>query len=112
MHLGVLEEITGGDASAKIGIGQELIIFTFNFSGARRAGCARHRIDKVRCLAKRFDERGLTGAGWRGDDEENAVTGELLTQGFEFAREFFPIRPCRQRPAAKCLRRSPLPRGC
>ena len=70
-----------------------MIIFAFDFARARRARRAGNRINKIRRLAKRVAEGGLAGAGWSGDDEQNSVTRELLTQGFGFVRGFFPTPP-------------------
>jgi hypothetical protein len=33
-------------------------------------------------------------ARWSGDDEENSVPAESVTQDFELARGSSPIRPC------------------
>src|ERR1700730_3815764 len=85
---------------------QEAIFFAFHFAGAGGPSCAGNRVNKLGCFSKRVDERGFAGAGWRGNDEENSVTGESITQGFEFVREFSRALPYRQRRVVKCRHRS------
>ena len=54
--------------------GKEMIIFAFDFPGARRARRAGNGVNKVRRLAKRIAKRRLAGAGWRGNNKQNSVT--------------------------------------
>src|SRR5437762_7635716 len=101
MHLGVLEKISGLHSRAKVGVRKKLVIFAFNFTAARRSRRARNRINKVRSLAKRIDQRGLACARWRRNDKKNSVTAELFTQDFGPAPESFPVPLCRRQRAVK-----------
>ena len=71
-------------------------MFAVNFAAARRSRAAGDGIKKIGSLSQRFDQRGLTRARWRGDNEENSVAAELVTQGFELARGSSPVRLCRR----------------
>src|SRR5207248_8038620 len=104
VHFRVLQKISGFHSRQKILFGNELIIFALDFARARRARRAGNRVDEVRRLAKRVAERGLAGAGGRGDDEQNSGAGKFSTQGFGFAPGFFPIPTCKRQRAAKCRR--------
>ena len=93
MHFCVLQKFPRRDARAKFRLGKEMIIFAVDFAGARRARRAGNGVDEVRRLAERVAKRRLAGAGWRGDNKQNSVARELLTQGSGFVRGFFPARP-------------------
>jgi hypothetical protein len=41
-----------------------------------------------------LNDSGLSRTRWSGNDEENSVPAESVTQGFELARGSSPVRPC------------------
>ena len=83
-----------------------MIILTFDFAGARRSRGAGNGVDEIGRLSQRIAQCRLAGARWRGDNKQNPRARELITQGFGFARGFFPIPICRQRHVGKLRRRS------
>jgi hypothetical protein len=56
--------------------GKEMIIGSVDLARRAAARRARNRIDEVGRGPQIFAERGLAGAGGRGDDEENALASE------------------------------------
>jgi hypothetical protein len=77
VDLRVLQKISLLNPQTKICIGNKLIVLAVNFTGARRSGCARDRIKKVRGLTNPFDECGLTRARWSRNHKENSVAAEF-----------------------------------
>ena len=69
-------------------------MFAVNFAGPRRSRRAGDGIKKVPGLSQGLNESGLSRARWSGNDEENSVPAESVTQDFELARGSSPIRPC------------------
>ena len=57
------------DSRNEIRVGQEMIIFAFDFTGARRSGCAGNGVDKVRRLPQCVAQCRLASARWGGDNE-------------------------------------------
>ena len=108
----MLQKFSCFGASIEFGFGQESVIFAVNFAGACGSGRARNRVNELGGFSQCVHERGLAGTGWCGKNKQNSVTAKAATQGFEFAREFFPARLCRQRRVAKSRRHSLWPRAC
>ncbi len=72
VHSGVFEEIARGDPSFEVDGVHEMVVLAIGFPGA---GCPRGAgdgVDRIRRLPERTANGRLSGAGWRGDDEENA----------------------------------------
>jgi len=69
-------------------------MFAVNFTGPWRSRRAGDGIKKVSGFSQGLNDRGLSRARWSGNDEENSVPAESVTQDFELARGSSPVRPC------------------
>ena len=69
-------------------------MFAVNFTGPWRSGGAGDGIKKVSGFSQGLNDSGLSRARWSGNDEENSVPAESVTQDFELARGSSPVRPC------------------
>ena len=69
-------------------------MFAVNFTGPWRSCRAGDGIKKVPGFSQGLNDSGLSRARWSGNDEENSVPAESVTQDFELARGSSPVRPC------------------
>ena len=65
-----------------------------NFTSPGRSRRAGDGIKKVSGFSQGLNDSGLSRARWSGNDEENSVPAESVTQDFELARGSSPVRPC------------------
>ncbi len=72
VHLGVLEEVAGGDMRGEGGRIQKEIMLAMHLSGPWGAGGAGNGIFEIARLAQRADDGRLARAGGGGDHEKNA----------------------------------------
>jgi len=69
-------------------------MFAVNFTSSWRPRRAGHGIKKVARFSQGLNDSGLSRARWSGNDEENSLPAESVTQDFELARGSSPGRPC------------------
>ena len=105
VHSSLLKKLSRFGSGTEIRLGQEMIILAFDFARPRRPRRAGDGVDKIRRLSQCIAERRFARARWCGDDKQNSSARELITQGFGFVREFFPIPICRRRRAGKLQHR-------
>src|SRR4030095_2092274 len=112
MHLRVLQKIVSIDACMKICRGKKPVMFAVNFTTPRRSGRARDGIKEVSCFSQGLNDSGLSRARWSGNDEENSVPAESVTQDFELARGSSPVRLCSRSRVGRLQRHSLSRRAC
>jgi len=69
-------------------------MFAVNFPGPRRSRRAGDGIKEISGFSQGLNDSGLSRTRWSGNDEENSVPAESVTQDFELARGSSPVRPC------------------
>ena len=94
VHFRVFQKIAGIDACMKICCGKKSVMFAVNFAGPWRSRRTGDGIKKVSGFSQRLNDSGLSRARRSGDDEENSVPAESITQDFGLARGSSPVRPC------------------
>src|SRR5262249_13737433 len=104
----MFQKIASVDSYMKICRGKKSVMFAVNFTASRRSRCARDGIKKIRVFSQRLNDGSFSRARWSGDDEENSVPAELITQDFALAPGSSPSRPCSRSRAARSLHRSLL----
>src|SRR5437660_12909155 len=93
----VFQKFSRFGVSVKFLLGQEPVIFAFNFAGAPGARCARNRISELRCLAECVNQGRFSSSRRRRKNEKNSGAIESATQGSGFVRGFSRARPCKPR---------------
>ena len=78
---------------ARVGI-KESQRHAVNLAAAWRSRRAGYGIKEVPGFSQRLNDSGLSRARWSGNDKENSVPAESVTQDFELARGSSPVRPC------------------
>src|SRR5438477_9010481 len=101
MHFGVLKKFTRPYSRQKIRFGKKAVIFAFDLAGAGWSSGAGNGVNEIGRLPKSVTQGGFTCARWRGDDKQNSVAREFVTQGFAPAPESSPARSCTLPPAAR-----------
>ena len=69
-------------------------MFAVNFTGPWRSRRTGDGIKKLSGFSQRLNDSRLSRARGSGNDEENSVPVESVTQDFELARGSSPVRPC------------------
>src|SRR5207248_11032877 len=112
VHFCVLQKFASFDSYMKICRGKKSILFAVNFTGSwlsRRAGDG---IKRISGFSQGLNDSGLSRARWSGNDEENSVPAESVTQDFELARGSSPARPFNRSRVARLQRHSLSLRAC
>ena len=85
VHSGVFEKITRGNPAFEVGGVHKMVILAVGFPGARGPRGAGDGVDRIRRLPERAANGGLSRAGWRGDDEEDAEALQRKSWGLRVA---------------------------